>query len=215
MTASFHPADEFLVAYGAGSLDEATALLVATHLALCPRCRDEVARIETMGGTLLEGLPLAQMQSGALDAILARLDEPAPPPRRTPRPTAPSFIPEPLRGYLGGGIEGIRWKRLASGLEQSLVLESGRARARLYRIAPGVTIPEHGHDGNELTLVLRGGFSDINGHYGPGDVACADDEVVHNPVADRDGACICLAVTDAPLRLTGLLGRLVSPFLNL
>lgn len=215
MTASFHPADEFLLAYGAGSLDEATALLVATHLTLCPRCRDEVARIETVGGTMLEDLPRAEMQAGALDAVLARLDEPTLPQRCRPRPTAPSFIPEPLRSYLGGGIDDIRWKRLANGLEQSLVLESGRARARLYRIAPGVTIPEHGHEGNELTLVLRGGFRDINGHYGPGDVASADDAVTHNPVADHDGACICLAVTDAPLRLTGLLGRLVSPFLNL
>lgn len=221
MTASFHPPDEFLVAYGAGSLDEATALLIATHVALCPRCRNEIARIETLGGAMLDDLPLAELRAGALDAVLARLDEPAPLPRRAPLPqrslgaTAPSFIPEPLRSYLGSGIDEIRWKRLANGLEQSLVLESGRARARLYRIAPGVTIPEHGHEGNELTLVLQGGFSDINGHYGRGDVASADGAVIHHPVADRDGACICLAVTDAPLQLTGLLGRLVSPFLNL
>lgn len=224
MSASFHPSDELLMAYGAGSLDEATALLVASHLTLCPRCRSEVARIEAMGGSFLEELPPAAMGGDALAGILAKLDDtPAPTPptlRRKPAQTATSakagpLIPAPLRGYLGGGLENVRWKRLTDGLEHALVVQSGRTRARLYRIAPGIPIPEHGHGGAELTLVLQGGFSDHAGHYLVGDVACADDDTIHHPVADADGHCICLAVTDAPLRLTGLVGRLISRFLNL
>ncbi|WP_029014949.1 ChrR family anti-sigma-E factor [Niveispirillum irakense] len=222
MSASFHPSDELLVAYGAGSLDEATALLVASHLTLCPRCRSEVARIEAMGGNLLEELPPAPMGGDALADILARLDDAPvtlpPPPRKPARATASragSQIPAPLRAYLGGGLENVRWKRLTDGLEHALVVESGRTRARLYRIAPGIPIPEHGHGGAELTLVLQGGFSDHAGHYLVGDVACADDDTIHHPVADTDGHCICLAVTDAPLKLTGLVGRLISRFLNL
>lgn len=215
MSASFHPSDEMLVAYGAGSLDEATALLIATHLALCPHCRSEIAKVEMIGGALLDDLPPAHMAPGALDAVLARLDLPAPPPPSRRAAAAPSFLPAPLRDYLDGDLEAVRWKRLANGLEQALVVQSHRSRARLYRLAPGTAIPEHGHLGSEMTLVLQGGFSDINGRYGPGDVACADDETTHSPVADRDGPCICLAVTDAPLRLTGFLGRMISPFLNL
>jgi putative transcriptional regulator len=34
------------------------------------------------------------------------------------------------------------------------------------------------------------------------------------PTADDDGDCVCLAVTDAPLRLTGPIGRLFNPFIR-
>jgi putative transcriptional regulator len=36
--------------------------------------------------------------------------------------------------------------------------------------------------------------------------------VNHTPVADDDEDCICFAVTDAPLRLTGPVGRIVQSF---
>lgn len=216
MSARFHPTDDLLLAYAAGSLDQAMSLLVASHLTLCPRCRDEVSRAEALGGALLDEQPPSGSLDHLLDAVLGRLDEPEPiVPRPAPITRPGSILPRPLQHAIGGDLDGLRWKRLGQGLEQALVLQSGRSRARLYRIAPGLRIPEHGHDGTELTLVLQGGFSDVNGHYLPGDIACADEDVVHRPTADRDLACVCLAVTDAPLRLTGFVGRLVSPFLNL
>ena len=43
----------------------------------------------------------------------------------------------------------------------------------------------------------------------------ADDAVQHTPVADISEDCICLAVTDAPLRFKGLLPRLAQPFLKI
>ena len=57
--------------------------------------------------------------------------------------------------------------------------------------------------------MLKGGFSDKTGHFARGDVAVADAELDHIPVADLDADCICFAVTDAPLRLTGPFGRLM------
>jgi putative transcriptional regulator len=46
-------------------------------------------------------------------------------------------------------------------------------------------------------------------------VSEADSQVDHRPVADEDEDCLCLTVTDAPLRLTGWLGRLLSPFVRI
>jgi len=59
---------------------------------------------------------------------------------------------------------------------------------------------------------LKGGFSDIMGHYRRGDIAVADGDVDHRPRADNGGDCICFAVTDAPVRLTGLIGRFLQRF---
>lgn len=72
-------------------------------------------------------------------------------------------------------------------------------------------MPAHGHGGEEHTLVLCGAFSDHGGHYAAGDVALADAGVTHRPKADPGEDCICLAVTDAPLRFKGPAG----PILNL
>ena len=87
--------------------------------------------------------------------------------------------------------------------------------SRLMRIKSGTAMPTHTHEGCELTLVLAGGFSDENGHFLRGDVAEADPSVTHQPVADPGEDCLCLAVTDAPLRLTGAFGRLLNPFLHI
>lgn len=215
MSATFHPSDELLVAYGAGSLDEPSALLVATHLALCPRCRAEVRRIEALGGAIIEDLPPADMAADALASVLARLDTPPARPQAREPASGPPGIPSPLRQYLPADMDALPWKRLTAGIEQTILLQGRGIRARLLRIGAGIMVPEHGHGGMELTLVLQGGFTDHGRGYARGDVAMADQQVVHCPAADGGETCLCLAVTDAPLKLTGLVGMLVNPFLDL
>ena len=215
MSVTYHPSDEFLVAYGAGSLDEASALLVATHLALCPRCRTEVGRIEALGGAVIEDLPPTNLAPDALATVLARLDLPPQPPMPAVLAAETSGLPAPLRLYLPAGIDALPWKRLAAGIEQAILLQVRGIRARLLRIGAGIAVPPHGHGGMELTMVLQGGFADLGRDYARGDVAMADQQVVHSPAADGGETCLCLAVTDAPLKLTGLVGMLVNPFLDL
>jgi putative transcriptional regulator len=220
MMPAHHPPEELLLDYAAGSIDEPTALVLATHMALCPECRDAVTQFESVGGALLEAIEPATLPPDALDSLLARLDEPAPTPvTRSPAGGGPAGrIPEPLRSYIGNDLEAIRWKQIMRGVEQAKIAvgdPSGPIKARLMRIRPGIRIPRHTHAGTELTLVLVGGFTDDAGHYRRGDLSFSDEEIDHSPVADNDGECICLMVTDAPLRLTGPLMRLLNPFVRL
>ena len=87
--------------------------------------------------------------------------------------------------------------------------------ARLLRIPAGRPVPEHTHGGLELTLVLSGAFSDSVGRYGPGDFQEADENLEHQPHAEAGADCICLAITDAPLRFKSLAARIVQPFLGI
>jgi putative transcriptional regulator len=212
-----------LMDYAAGSLTEAPALLVATHLALCPDCRGRVSTLEALGGVLLEELAPAPMDADCLDAVLARLDDPdsgEPAPGRSPYRTAPKAtqprLPEPLRSYAGGDAEAISWRRLISGIEEhDLPIAGPSLKARLYRIAPGVVIPRHTHGKSEMLLVLEGGFSDQRGHFARGDVAISDHTVDHAPMADQGEPCICLAVIEGPLTLTGPIGRWLNRFVRI
>ncbi len=73
MTIMHHPNAETLGAFAAGTLDEARALVVATHLSFCPQCQRARAAFEHVGGALLETAPTADMSAGAFDRALAQL----------------------------------------------------------------------------------------------------------------------------------------------
>jgi putative transcriptional regulator len=207
-----HPSDDLLLEYASGAQREPVALLIATHLALCPPCRSECRGLEAIGGALLEQTGPDALAEGSFSRLLARLDDPAQP--VAPGPSAPpgetSPLPEPLRGYVGGSLERLSWRRLGPIAEARLLPRFAGFTTRLVRVRPGAAIPAHTHDGSEITLVVEGGFTDPSGHYLRGDVAYADGAVDHRPLADADGDCICLVVTDAPLRLTGRIGRLFN-----
>ena len=48
MTIKFHVSNDILLSYSSGTLDEASSLLVATHLALCPHCRARNAMADSL-----------------------------------------------------------------------------------------------------------------------------------------------------------------------
>ena len=76
-------------------------------------------------------------------------------------------------------------------------------------------MPAHTHRGLEFTLVLSGAFSDTTGRYARGDMQEADDSLDHQPWAEPGEDCICLAITEAPLRFKSLAARAVQPFLGI
>ncbi len=220
MMPAHHPSAELLLDYAAGAAPEPAALIVATHLALCPACRRQARGLEAVGGALLEALPDASPHADpasahGLEAVLARLDEPEPSaPVATPLDDdTRRVVPAPLRAHLGASLKDLPWRKVTRGLDE-LDLPLGRPgfTTRLMRIRAGAAMPRHGHGGTESVLVLDGGFSDEHGHYARGDLALSDARVLHRPVADPDGDCLCLIVVEGGLRLTGLIGRVLTLF---
>ncbi len=221
MSINHHPSDALLLDYASGALGETWGLGIATHLALCPECRRTVALMEDIGGGLLDALPPAPVSEGSFDALLARLDDVAPEPAAGTPATAPAsagapVLPLPLRDYVGSDIDGIRWRQLGMGARQFILpMAQKGVTARLLWIPAGKPVLEHAHGGQELTLVLRGSFSDETGHYARGDLQEADESLSHQPHAAPGEDCICLAITDAPLRFKSLAARMVQPLLRI
>ncbi|MFZ1346388.1 MAG: ChrR family anti-sigma-E factor, partial [Tabrizicola sp.] len=125
------------------------------------------------------------------------------------------IFPAPLAGYVGGDLSAVRWRRVGGGVRQAILPTGKGATARLLHIPAGTAIPDHGHRGMELTLVLQGAFADQGESFGPGDVEISDETVEHRPVVTAGQDCICLAAADAPLRFLGLIPRLAQPFLRI
>lgn len=206
-----HPQDELLVAYAAGASDEATSLIVATHLALCPACRKKAASVEKTGGALLSDVAPAEMSRNALSSVMARLDKNTSE-KAKPRVTGDFIAPEPLRSYLGGDLDSVKWTTIVPGIYYKPLFRRGRVDARLIRSKPRHGVGVHTHRGEELTLCLAGGYTDATGAYARGDLQSADPALEHRPMADDGEDCIVLAVADAPLRFRNAAIGLLAKF---
>jgi putative transcriptional regulator len=220
MNIQHHINDSLLVSYAAGGLSEAWSLLVATHAALCPICRERVSDAEAIGGALIEELEPVPLSHSSFADVLGRVDnevEIEAAVSEKPTVIADGPLPEPLRSYvIGRQDSALPWRRLGLGAcHIPISMQDRTASARLLRIPAGRPVPEHGHGGLELTLVLSGTFTDSQSRFGPGDVEEADEGLVHTPHAVAGEDCICLAVTDAPLRFSSRIVRMMQPLLNI
>ncbi len=199
-----HPSDTTLALYAAGTLPEGLAMVVATHLTFCPDCRRIGRTFEATGGAILSDLAPVAMAEDALTRVLARTAEPA------PAPASPALrnvgLPAPLDRCDFG-----RWWPVAPGLRWRPMRVSGRAWAGLLAVAPGRSMPRHGHDGLELACVLRGSFVDAHGRYAAGDLSEPEHDHDVPPRVDSNETCVCVIATEG-VRMRGMLGSLQRMF---
>lgn len=209
-----HLNDAVLMAYAAGTLPEAFNLIVASHVSLCDDCRARSESFEALGGEILESENDISVEQGSLASTLALIEGgPVVEPKRITMPDG--VFPQPLQDYVGGDLDQVKWKPVGMGVKQAILPTSRDATARLLLIPAGMAMPDHGHQGTEMTMVLQGAFQDEDDYFARGDVEIADSDLHHTPVADIHEDCICLAVTDAPLQFDRLIPRIAQRFLRI
>lgn len=204
-----HISDDLLDDYREGHLPHAFSVVVAAHLSLCDACRARHEASDMLGGALLDSAGAAVLSHGARARMMAALDTPPPP----PAPRGSGVFPAPVMAELRGRPP--RWRMLGGGIRQQILSADREGSLRLLYIPPGKAVPEHGHGGLELTLVLQGSFADSEGAFHRGDVETAHDDIEHQPIAGAGAPCICLAATDAPLRFQAMLPRLLQPIFRI
>ncbi|MDX1737601.1 MAG: ChrR family anti-sigma-E factor [Alphaproteobacteria bacterium] len=229
-----HISNETLASYASGSLSDNLSFVVATHLSLCPKCQSRLHDLEHIGAIELEDGPNMAMSDGCLDNIFAMIDVDdsvekhmtmdtnlSSKPYQKSDDSRINRIPAPLRETIGienfSDLDNLDWKFMAPGIKQVALPEGSfsKGNLRLINIEPGHTIPEHGHSGAELTMILKGSYSDEVGRFKVGDIADLDNDAEHQPIADNGENCICLIATEAPLVFKSILPRLVQPFIGL
>ncbi|MFD1701567.1 ChrR family anti-sigma-E factor [Methylopila henanensis] len=206
------PIDALLAGFVAGTLDPYMHALIGSHLTLSDANRGFVRALEAEAGAALDEIdapkPLRPARDHVLAAIFAGGYYGAP----RPKPRDPE-IPEPLFRLVGRGVDAMPWKMKAPGIKAHVLHDEDGVEASFLSVRPGWGAPAHTHEGVEVTLVLRGAFSDTSGRYGRGDILIADQTVDHHPIADPKTGCVCFAVTEGSLKMTGpVLGLLQRMF---
>lgn len=210
-----HLTEPLLMGYAAGTLPEAFNLVVATHITMCDECRAALAEYDAVGGAVMMDSAPVDVAEDALAATLAMIDGGKFAEQPAPVRTKDSIFPGPLQDYITGDIDSLKWRKVGGGVSQLVLKTSKDASVRVLRIPAGTAVPDHGHRGMELTLVLQGAFTDEEDRFGAGDLEVANEDLHHTPVAEEGVDCICLAATDAPLRFNGLVPRIAQRFIGI
>ena len=211
---TYHPDTNTLTEFSANALLSAQSVVVATHLEACDVCRHRLAELECIGGALLESVEPVEVDASLLDVVFSKLGEVEGGPAANDANA--SDLAWTVKQVRAGNLDGLNWRKVTKTLRiADLGTIDGAAEFSLYHISEGGSIPQHSHSGTEMTLVLRGGFSDETGTYHAGDFITREAGEEHAPAAIAGGDCICLAVLESPLRFTRWHHRLLSPLLQL
>ena len=211
-----HPETDLMVEYATGSLPLAQTIAVTTHLQFCEECRNTTESLKDIGGDLLQAGESIEVFDDLLDRIFDCIesgnDEVSAPAKKLCSDEVATDLPEYVSNLLPEG--NLDWRKLTSSLRVAPVsVGEQEYELSLHRINPGGKAPKHDHRGREITVVLKGSFSDEDGVYQPGDFIVREPGDTHRPFATRNEECICLSVLEAPIRLTGL-KSVLNPFLS-
>jgi putative transcriptional regulator len=210
-----HIEGDMLLAYAAGTLGQAASVVVAAHLSFCPRCRAAVLAAEAVGGAFLENITPEPLSENTTALAMARLDatEGAPAVTKSTPPSDAPVLPRPVRDCLPRSYSDLDWKWVSPGIKYAEMLTDGEGvRLGLMLAQPAAAITPHGHGGEELTMVLSGGYSDGATRFGPGDVQSVDHDTIHEPLTDDDGECLSLVMTSGRIKPTRLIARIFRHF---
>ncbi len=217
MNIAHHPDDATLASYAASCVELNFSQVLDMHIQHCCHCQQRINQAEQLGAALLNQMPEATIDPAVKANLFKLLDQPLDE-KKSRAITKPDQQFERLPKYITNwehtDPDQLPWKRMGPGVRY-IPLASTRGKQFLLRIAPGTCLPAHGHQGNELTLVLSGSYSDEIGRFTPGCVADLDDRIDHQPIADRSEDCICLVASDAPLKFHGWAPRLFQSFFQI
>jgi putative transcriptional regulator len=219
-----HPDDNMLTEYASGSLAWALGIGISAHLQLCPKCRERVAGLNKLGGAILSHSVAEPVQENAFSNLMARIHQLPAQAAVAPKVQQLHAVYQrnPLMQQLPKVIArllpkdgSLKWQRASISLKIAR-LSTGQQEYEVafQHMRSGGTVFEHDHKGVEVTLVLHGSFSDEDGIYNEGDFLVRNPGDVHKPTATLNQDCLCLSIAEAPVHVTGLVGKLVNPFLG-
>ncbi len=209
-----HPDEQILWDYHRGAVTPGTSLLVRAHIETCAQCRIDLKVFEALGGVLMERIEGVAMTDTALDLALARIERSADEPSR-PVTKQPAF----LDGFAlppsvaAASVRGRYWAAPGVWIAPIDTGEADRhTKTYLMFVKAGMVMPEHTHEGQEMTLILKGSFTDKYGTMAVGDFAVRTEVDSHSPVIAADEDCLCLVMQTAPIVPKTWLGIILQPF---
>lgn len=215
-----HPTYDLLFNHAMGNTAEAESLILSCHIAYCQTCKKESAKLERVGGIFLSNQNESDIDSSLWEGILDKVDGVEPEEKqcnyiahtlKSNLTKSAIKIPSFLAEYLESKHDTNNWTSTLNNVKyKNIEFRNKEIKGKLIEIPAGKSMPKHGHESNEATLVLYGGYSDEKGQYNKGDLVLANSDEVHSPVASDTEGCLCLVVYSGALKFKGLIGSILN-----
>ena len=201
--------------FASGAATPAVSLLMAAHLTQSPESRARLSAFEDTCGALLMEEPSEELSADCFASVMAMIDDEPDQGSETPaRPAVPkdaaSPLPAPVLDEIGMNFDEVPWKFKLPGVSVYDFDMSDGQKVSLLRAKPGSSVPQHTHNGTELTLVMQGVLLDDGIEYRAGDVAVNTEDDDHRPRILGDELCYCMIVQQGDLHFTGRFSRILN-----
>ncbi len=211
-----HPNTALLQRFCNGDLNASLSLAIAAHLELCDSCHQQCEQIEQgLLGAWLDNTQSHSESEADLEPELWQIFEQVTQSDATSYPVKRDKQSITIKGQSYklplalSNLPSTDWQGLGKIARSRIELDEGETRASLLHIEAGGEIPQHTHNGFELTVLLEGEFSDEDGHYQPGDFLWRDQRNTHTPSTQT--GCLCFTVANDSLHFTKGLSKLLNP----
>lgn len=208
-----HPEHALLKGFADGQLSTSLSVAISAHVEMCPKCQlaiealtskavEQEFAVDTTDSVELDSDMLSMIDSITSDELIEFpvTREPVVETVKGTQYCLPRSVAAVQRG---------KWQGLGKISRSRLLVEEGPVHASLLHIDKDGNVPEHTHNGFELTLLLDGSFEDETGTYVKGDFIWLDGKTVHSPKS-TDG-CLCYTVVSDSLQFTSGLSKLLNP----
>ena len=217
---NMHPSSDILLRYAMGNTTEAESLMISCHIAYCSICKAEISKYEKIGGYYLTNHKELSVSKDLWQNILGKiegLEQEHTQLNYTTHSIKSNLciegikIPSTLSTYLDLDNDTNNWKSTINNVRyKDIKFKDKKISGKLLEIPANKSMPKHGHEALEATLVLHGGYSDEKGDYNKGDLVVASSDEVHSPVSSDTTGCLCLVVYSGSLQFKGLLGSILN-----
>jgi putative transcriptional regulator len=214
-----HPSTKLIEQFYRGELEPGISVAISAHLELCSCCKATsgfiIDQATAEWSDASEGHDFNGVEALEVDDILdSILSQPQQVIKQVEKVASQKIhllqhsvpVPDILAKVAG---EQLVWKKLPGGINHAPMALDRNAQCEFLYMKPGSLIPQHKHQGMEITLVLDGSFKDDRGDYYPGDFIVRTGEDSHS--ATSDDGCLCFTVLDSPVIFTSGFARFFNP----
>jgi len=154
--------DDIITEYAAGTLSPAKHVIVACQSEIAESVAERVAFQEEVAASMLADTESQSLSPLFMGNVLASLPAQDSANENDIEHPVDGLAPKSLRHMLGHGLKDLKWKSLVPGVAVHDIMGNRKTKDgdRLYLLKAkgGMKMPEHGHNGEEWTLVLTGSY---------------------------------------------------------
>ena len=206
--------EDAITDYALGTLSPAKHVMLACQSEISEAVAERVAFQEEIAASLIEDGAGESLSPLFMGNVLAALPPQESANENTISGTAEGLAPKSLRHMLGHGLKDMKWKSLVPGVAVHDILGNRKTvngdRLYLLKAKGGMRMPDHGHNGEEWTLILTGSYTVGEKRFSRGDMHIEGEDEIHAPHIDEGEDCICLVMTQGPLKMQGWLPKVVQ-----